>query len=81
MTACSRSLNSDWHVPVPYSCTGTGRESSMGISRLSSIAFLASQSIIDDLTEADMELELGQIEVNDAHLADALAGLSDDEFQ
>ena len=56
MTACSRSLNSDWHVPVPYSCTGTGRES-------------------------DMELELGQIEVNDAHLADALAGLSDDEFQ
>ena len=61
--------------------TGSGRESSMGISRLSSIAFLASQSIIDDLTEADMELELGQIEVNDAHLADALAGLSDDEFQ
>ena len=39
------------------------------------------ESIIDDLTEADMELELGQIEVNDAHLADALAGLSDDEFQ
>ena len=37
------------------------------------------ESIIDDLTEADMELELGQIEVNDAHLAhlvDALAGLS-----
>ena len=95
----------------------------MGISRLSSIAFVASQSaerselpnfkawiaslsekslykhlleslnhssgtmegesIIDDLTEADMELELGQIEVNDAfdaHLADALAGFSDDEF-
>ena len=41
------------------------------------------ESIIDDLTEADMELELGQIEVNDAfdaHLADALAGFSDDEF-
>ena len=39
------------------------------------------ESIIEDLAEADMELELGQIEVNDAHLADALAGLSDDEFQ
>ena len=41
------------------------------------------ESIIDDLTEAEMELELGQIEVNDAfdaHLADALAGFSDDEF-
>ena len=41
------------------------------------------ESIIDDLTEADMELELGQIEVNDAfdaHLADALAGSPDDEF-
>ena len=39
------------------------------------------ESIIGDLTEADLELELSQIEVNDAHLADALAGLSDDEFQ
>ena len=42
------------------------------------------ESIIDDLTEADMELELGQIDGidgHDAHLADALAGLSDDEFQ
>lgn len=39
------------------------------------------ESIVEDLAEADMELELSQIEVNDAHLADALAGLSDDEFQ
>ena len=39
------------------------------------------ESIVDDLAAADIELELGQIEVNDAHLADALAGLSDDEFQ
>ena len=39
------------------------------------------ESIIDDLTEADMELSLSQIEVNDAHLADALDGFSDDESQ
>ena len=39
------------------------------------------ESIIEDLAEADMELELSQIEVNDAHLADALRDFSDDESQ
>eukprot|EP01043_Picozoa_sp_COSAG02_P061449 COSAG02_NODE_8263_length_2638_cov_4.473415_2_plen_70_part_00 len=32
------------------------------------------ESIIDDLTEADLEMSMSQIEVNDAHLADALDG-------
>ena len=39
------------------------------------------ESIIDDLTEADMELSMSQIEVNDAHLADAFDGFSDDASQ
>ena len=33
------------------------------------------ESIIDDLTEADLEMSMSQIEVNDAHLADALDGV------
>ena len=40
------------------------------------------ESIIEDLAEADMELELSQIEGNDAfdaHLADALRDFSDNE--
>ena len=42
------------------------------------------ESVIGDVTEADLELELSQIDDidgHDAHLDDALAGLSDDEFQ
>ena len=39
------------------------------------------ESIVEDLEEADMECELSQFDAHDAHLADALDDLSDDESQ